>query len=151
MSDIIAIRTAALEAQLVDLNAQLAEAKAREVLNVGQEYSVQVGKGETAAVITGVLLGQRTRESGAVEFRFSHGAGFNARFYDVSFSKVITGVEGLSSNKIAALITRTQTHLDDVENYVGKVKVAKVRPRVSLVVGSTYNVKIGRASCRERV
>lgn len=144
MSDIIEIRTAALQGQLVELNAQLEEAKAREVLNVGQAYDIQVGKGESAAVVNAVLLGQRTRESGAVEFRFSYGEGFEARFYDVSFSKVITGVEGMSSNKIATLITRAQTALDNVADYVPSTRAAKVRPRLELVVGQTYNVKIGK-------
>jgi hypothetical protein len=144
MSDIIAIRTAAIEAQLVELAAQMEQAKAREVLSVGATYDVHVGKGETAALISAVLLGQRTRESGAVEFRFSHGEGFNARFYDVSFSKVVTGIEGMSSNKVASLITRAQTALADVENFVPKTRVAKERPRLVLVVGNTYNLKVGK-------
>lgn len=143
-TSIIEIRTAALQSKLVELKAQLQEALAREVLVEGQVYQIHVGKGDTAAVISATLVGQRARENGAVEFRFSAGVGFDARYYDLSFSKVVTDVEGMSSNKIAQLITRTETALADVENYVPGTRAAGVFPRIVLVVGGVYSIKTGR-------
>jgi uncharacterized protein YxjI len=147
MSEVIIARTAQLNAQLVELSAALAEAVAREVLVVGDVYTIQVGKGETAKVLEAKLVGQRQlNAASAVEFRFEHGEGFDARFYDLSYSKVVLPVgEGevpLSSNKIAALITRATTNLANVDSYVGKV--AKVAAKVEVVVSQTYNIKTGK-------
>jgi hypothetical protein len=138
----IEIRTNELNALIADLTVQLNEAKAREQLVVGKVYSVHVGKGETAALIEAVLIGQRDNANGVPEFRFSHGEGFNARFFDVSFSKVVTDVEGMSSNKIGTLLTRAKTNLENVATYTGKIK--SVKTPVELVVGQTYQLKTGK-------
>lgn len=135
----IQARVDLLNVTLAELQTQLAEATANEVLVVGNQYSIHVGKGDTARVIEATLLGQRTKENGAAEFRFSHGESFDARFYDVSFTKVVTDVEGLSSAKVAANISRVETKINDL--LTGKVKIKGL---IEIENGSTYNVKVGK-------
>ena len=135
----IQARVDLLNVTLAELQTQLAEATAKEVLVVGNQYSIHVGKGDTARVIEATLLGQRTKENGSAEFRFSHGESFDARFYDVSFTKVVTDVEGLSSAKVAANISRVETKINDL--LTGKVKIKGL---IEIENGSTYNVKVGK-------
>ena len=135
----IQARVDLLNVTLAELQTQLAEATAKEVLVVGNQYSIHVGKGDTARVIEATLIGQRTKENGAAEFRFSHGEGFDARFYDVSFTKVVTDAEGLSSAKVAANISRVETKINDL--LTGKVKIKGL---IEIENGSTYNIKVGK-------
>ena len=135
----IQARVDLLNMTLAELQTQLAEATAKEVLVVGNQYSIHVGKGATARVIEATLLGQRTKENSAAEFRFSHGDGFDARFYDVSFTKVVTDAEGLSSAKVAANIGRVETKINDL--LTGKVKIKGL---IEIENGQTYNIKVGK-------
>lgn len=137
----VAAVTAKVNAEIEALKVQLAEASAAETLNVGSVYSIHVGKGETARVIEATLIGQRTRENGSAEFRFSAGEGFDARYYDVSYNKVVLDLpEGaVTSAAIAKQISR-------LEN-----KVATVRERLEaqalreqLTDGETYEIKVGK-------
>jgi len=128
-----------LNLTLVELKEQLQAALAKEILVVGESYSLHVGKGETARVVEGTLMGQRVKDNGAAEFKFSVGEGFDARFFETSFSKVITDVEGMSSAKVAANISRVETKITDLLS--GNVKIKGV---IDLVNGETYTVRTGK-------
>lgn len=122
-----------------ELQVQLAAALATETLNVGQTYSISIGRGDTARVVEAQLLGQRVKENGATEFRFSHGEGFDARFYDVSYNRVVTDNDGVPSATIAKNIARLETNIENLIS--GKTAVKGV---LDLENGQTYNVKVGR-------
>lgn len=137
----IATVTAKINAEIEVLKAQLVEATAAETLVNGNTYSIHVGKGETARVIEAVLIGQRTKENGAAEFRFSAGEGFDARFYDVSYGKVVLDLpEGtVTSAAIAKQITRLETKRDGLAE-----KLAAQALRETLVDGQAYDIKVGK-------
>ena len=122
-----------------ELQVQLDAALATETLNVGSTYSISIGRGDTARVVEAELLGQRVKENGATEFRFSHGEGFDARFYDLAYNRVVTDNDGVSSATIARNIARLETN---IANFVsGKTAVQGV---LDLENGQTYEVKVGR-------
>ena len=137
----VAAVTAKVNAEIEALKVQLAEVSAAETLNVGSVYSIHVGKGETARVIEATLIGQRTRENGSAEFRFSAGEGFDARYYDVSYGKVVIDLpEGaVTSAAIAKQITRLETKVANVRE-----KLEKQALREQLTDGETYEIKVGK-------
>ena len=137
----VAAVTAKVLAEIAELKVQLAEASANETLNVGQKYSIHVGKGETARVIEATLIGQRQRENGSAEFRFSAGEGFDARYYDVSYNKVVLDLpEGaVTSASIAKQITRLETKIATIRE-----KLEAQALREQLTDGETYEIKVGK-------
>lgn len=130
-----------LQAQVVELKQQIIDVAATEALTVGQVYSIQVGKGETSRVLDATLIGQRSRDNGAVEYRFSHGEGFDARFYDLSIQKVVREVpEGtITSAALAKQVSRIETKILNIR--AGKVRVRGV---IEIQDGGTYNIKVGK-------
>lgn len=137
----VAAVTAKVQAEIAELKVQLAEASANETLNVGQQYSIHVGKGETARVIEATLIGQRQRDNGSAEFRFSAGEGFDARYYDVSYNKVVLDLpEGaVTSASIAKQITRLETKIATIRE-----KLEAQALREQLTDGETYEIKVGK-------
>lgn len=137
------IQSAAIQADIDALKVQLAEATQNETLVVGSTYTISVGRAETARVISATLIGERVTENGTKQYRFSAGEGFDARFYDLPFSKVVVDVpEGqLSSDAIGRNITR-------LENKLAKLaeSIAEQEAREALVEGQTYNITVGKPS-----
>lgn len=133
--------TAKLNAEIDTLKADLEAAASKEQLVVGETYSISVGKGETARVIEATLVGQRVRENGSPEFRFSAGEGFDARFYDVSYNKVAVELEEgqVPSATIAKNIVRLENKRDGLA-----AKLEAQAARETLVDGETYEIKVGK-------
>lgn len=135
-----------LRGNIAELQVALSAALANEQLTDGAVYSIHIGKGDTARVVEATLLGQRVKDNGAAEFRFSHGEGFDARFYDVAYNRVVTDNEGVSSASIAKNITRIENNIENLLS--GKVSVKGV---IDIVNGGTYKVKVGRGDTADEV
>lgn len=144
----VQILTDKINAEIEVLRAELTAAIAGETLVVGQTYSIHIGKGDTARVIEATLMGQRVRENGSAEFRFSAGEGFDARFYDVSYGKVVLDLpEGtVTSATIAKNIARLETKRDGL---AAKLEAQALREQ--LVDGQTYDLKVGKGDTADVV
>lgn len=136
----------AARVQIEELKQQIQEVAATEALVVGQTYSISVGKGETARVIEATLIGERKKDTGASEFRFSAGTGFDARFYDLSINKVIRDVpEGtISSATLSKNISRLETTIENLLS--GKVRL---KGQIDIVNGQQYTIKCGKPGSGE--
>lgn len=142
----VQVKIDTLRANIAELQVALAAALATEQLVDGAVYSIHIGKGETARVVEATLIGQRIKDNGAAEFRFSHGEGFDARFYDIAYNRVVTDNEGVSSATITRNIARIETNIENLIS--GKTAVKGV---LDLVNGGTYKVKVGRGDTADEV
>lgn len=79
---------AKIEARLASFSDDLAEALAREQLELGAVYTIKVGRGETRREIQAVLYAQEQSEQGT-KLRFFAGEGFDAAFYDGTPAMVV--------------------------------------------------------------
>lgn len=136
----------AARAEIEVLKQRIQEVAATEALVVGQQYSIQVGKGETARIIEATLIGERKKDTGASEYRFSAGEGFDARFYDLSINKVVRDVpEGtVSSATLSKQVSRLETSIENLLS--GKVKL---KGQIDLVNGESYTIKTGKPGSGE--
>lgn len=91
-SAVISSIIAKIERRLASFDADLAEALERETLEVGQVYTIRVGRGDTRREIQAVLYAQAQTEQGT-KLRFFAGEGFDAAFYDGTPSMVVLGSE----------------------------------------------------------
>ena len=151
-SSFYAGRIAKIAAAIVALQAEQVQAQAREVLDVGATYHIQVGKGETADVVPAVLIGQRTNDKGVNELRFQTGEGFDARFHDVKIGRVVfpESEDGAdkprSSAKIAAILDKLAA-----DKEVAEANLVEAEARETLEDGKQYNIQIGRGETRRVV
>lgn len=136
----------AARVEIEALKQRIQEVAGTEALVVGQTYSISVGKGETARIIEAVLIGERKKDTGASEFRFSAGEGFDARFYDLSINKVIRDVpEGtVSSATLSKQVSRLETSIENLLS--GKVKL---KGQIDIVTGQQYIIKVGKPGSGE--
>lgn len=81
-----------IERRLASFDADLAEALARETLEVNKVYTIRVGRGDTRREIQAVLYAQAQTEQGT-KLRFFAGEGFEAAFYDGTPSMVVLDSE----------------------------------------------------------
>ena len=91
-SAVISSIIAKIERRLASFDADLAEALERETLEVGQVYTIRVGRGDTRREIQAVLYAQAQTEQGT-KLRFFAGEGFEAAFYDGTPSMVVLDSE----------------------------------------------------------
>lgn len=91
-SAVISSIIAKIERRLASFDADLAEALARETLEVNQVYTIRVGRGDTRREIQAVLYAQAQTEQGT-KLRFFAGEGFEAAFYDGTPSMVVLDSE----------------------------------------------------------
>ena len=91
-SAVISSIIAKIERRLASFDADLAEALERETLEVGQVYTIRVGRGDTRREIQAVLYDQAQTEQGT-KLRFFSGEGFEAAFYDGTPSMVVLDSE----------------------------------------------------------
>lgn len=155
-----------LRTKLDELKAELLDAQAREVFNVGAEYNLRVGSPANPSTAVGVLLGYFTTEKGATKLRFQIGSGMDTRIVDLSPAAIIVGevapvqkfaedgspvvdAEGnlvfekppvaRTSGVISSVITKTEDRIIEVQaDY--DLALAKE----SLEVGKVYTIKYGR-------
>ena len=139
VSPAVQVKIDAAREAIAELQVQMSAALANETLVDGAVYSIHIGKGDTAAVVEATLIGQRVKDNGASEYRFSHGEGFDARYYDLPYNRVVTDNDAVSSATIAKNIARIETTIENLIS--GKTTVKGV---IDLVNGQTYNVKVGR-------
>lgn len=91
-SAVISSIIAKIERRLASFDADLAEALARETLEVNKVYTIRVGRGDTRREIQAVLYAQAQTEQGT-KLRFFAGEGFEAAFYDGTPSMVVLDSE----------------------------------------------------------
>lgn len=151
-SSFYAARISKVQAALATLAAEAAVAEAREVLTDGQTYSIKTGIGESAAVVEGVLVGQRKNEAGVTEFRFQVGSGFDARFHDVKANRVVwpAPAEGETEVRSTAKIAAVKAKLE-ADLVVLETDLAAAEARETLEDGKTYTIRLGRADTKRDV
>ena len=141
-----------LQTKMDELQAERATALATEVLENGQTYHFNYGKGETRAVLEGVLIAQGVVD-GATKYRFQVGEGMDARFFDVrAKALVVVGEEGegeagaRSSAKLNSLISKIEADIEALE-----AEAVEAEAREALTEGETYNIKVGRGDTAQVV
>lgn len=155
-SSFYAGRISKVSATLVALQAELVQAQARETLETGSTYKISIGKGETAAIVDAVLVGQRVNDKGVTELRFQSGEGFDARFHDIKANRVVLpeaevaeGEEAKplrSSAKLVSVIEKVKADLVVLES---DLEAAEAREQ--LVDGQHYTIRIGRGENKRDV
>lgn len=147
----ISAKIALLPALREELTKKLEEAKAREVLVVGNKYPLYRGKGENRTVVEGELLKQRTNEDGGTEFLFEVADEFEpvrctARALATDTAKDAEGKKLPSSAGIAKRLAA----LADAEEVL-ETQLLEALEREQLTVGQTYNIRVGRGDSAEVV
>lgn len=90
----IATQIETIEARLVTLRTQLAQAQAKDVtLEPGQDISFNYGRGETRSVKSGKVVGENIAENGVKFVKVCVGEGFSAEFFTVRKVDVLLDIE----------------------------------------------------------
>lgn len=134
----ITAKIARLTDRQAEFSAALAAAQASEVLNIGEVYTVTVGRGENKTEVQATLVAQRTNEKGVQEYRLTYGEGFEQKFVDGT-SRLFGAKEGKSSAELASIVEKIGNDLEALET-----DLQNALAREALVINSTYNIKIGR-------
>lgn len=126
-----------------DLQAELELAVASETLEKGATYSIKVGRGENRETVDAVLVAQRTNEKGATEYRFQYGDEFEAKFVNGTARLLASAGDGEGEIRSSAVVSKLLEKLaDDITALETDLEDALAREQ--LVVGATYQIKIGR-------
>lgn len=77
-----------LEAELFELSAEIEAIDALAAVAEGSVVNITIGKGETAKVVTGTVIGVREDEDGTKSYKVTYGSGFDADIAVVKASKI---------------------------------------------------------------
>ena len=130
-----------------DLQVALAEAREAETLTVGNVYPIQVGKIGAVEIVDATLLGIFTDEDGKSTFKFTYGDGADTEVVKCSAHRIkITDAEGKPVKTVAQVEAQIAAAHAKVAKLEEEAAIAKERE--NLVVGETYNIKVGRGDTR---
>ena len=140
-------KIANIEAKLQELLAELQEAQAREVLEIGAEYPIYQGRGEERTVVKAKLLAQRVAEDGSTTYAFQV---LDTGEFATGTARIIAKEtdDGAvrSSDKIKKVIERLEADKEATEK-----ALEEALARENLTVGETYRIRVGRGKTAETV
>lgn len=138
---------------LPELREELTQAEAAEVLNIGEEYAFEYGKGETKRAYIGRLIAAgevKSEKRSRFVYRFLVGEGLDQVFLDVTRDKIEAETvwqEGVrEASEIRKDITKIENQIEDlIED-----RDTPVEP-LELVDGQSYQIKIGKGATKRIV
>lgn len=77
-----------LEAELIELASEIEAIDTLAAVDVGSVVNITIGKGDTAKVVTGTVIGVREDEDGTKSYKVTYGSGFDADIAVVKASKL---------------------------------------------------------------
>ena len=141
-------RKVVVSGQIDKLEAELATAKERETLTVGEDYTIKVGRKSeqaelnTYAEVQATLIAQ-AEQDGKIIYKFRYGAGFNETTVVGDANRVVweDGDEKVRSTEVITnRIVKAQDELEALDT-----EYAEAEARESVAAGDTVFVKLGRS------
>ncbi len=138
---------------LPQLRKELTQAEAAEVLNIGEEYAFEYGKGETKRAYTGRLIATgeaKSEKRSRFVYRFLVGEGLDQVFLDVTRDKIKADVELPEGVREASEIRKDITK---IENQIEDLIEDRDTPvgQLELTDGQSYQIKIGKGATKRIV
>ena len=140
--------------QIKKLEAELATAKERETLTVGEDYTVKVGRKSeqaelnTYAEVQATLIAQ-AEQDGKIIYKFRYGEGFDETTVVGDANRVVweDGDEKVRSTEVITnRIVKAQDELEALDT-----EYAEAEARESVASGDTVFVKLGRGETAREV
>ena len=140
--------------QIKKLEAELATAKERETLTVGEDYTIKVGRKSeqaelnTYAEVQATLIAQ-AEQDGKIIYKFRYGAGFDETTVVGDANRVVweDGDEKVRSTEVITnRIVKAQDELEALDT-----EYTEADARESVAAGDTLAVKLGRGKTAREV
>ena len=140
--------------QIEKLEAELATAKERETLTVGEDYTIKVGRKSeqaelnTYAEVQATLIAQ-AEQDGKIIYKFRYGSGFDETTVVGDANRVVweDGDEKVRSTEVITnRIVKAQDELEALDT-----EYAEAEARESVAAGDTVSVKLGRGETAREV
>ena len=151
-------RKVVVAGQIEKLEAELATAKKRETLNVGEDYTIKVGRKSeqaelnTYAEVQATLIAQ-AEQDGKIIYKFRYGDGFDETTVVGDANRVVWYDDGddgdekvRSTEVIMNRIIKAQDELEALDT-----EYAEAEARESVAAGDTVSVKLGRGETAREV
>ena len=151
-------RKVVVAGQIEKLEAELATAKKRETLNVGEDYTIKVGRKSeqaelnTYAEVPATLIAQ-AEQDGKIIYKFRYGDGFDETTVVGDANRVVWYDDGddgdekvRSTEVITNRIIKAQDELEALDT-----EYAEAEARESVAAGDTVSVKLGRGETAREV
>ena len=147
-------RKVVVAGQIEKLEAELATAKERETLTVGEDYTIKVGRKSeqaelnTYAEVQATLIAQ-AEQDGKIIYKFRYGEGFDETTVVGDANRVVweDGDEKVRSTEVITnRILKAQDELEALDT-----EYAEAEARESVAAGDTVSVKLGRGETAREV
>ena len=147
-------RKVVVAGQIKKLEAELATAKERETLTVGEDYTIKVGRKSeqaelnTYAEVQATLIAQ-AEQDGKIIYKFRYGEGFDETTVVGDANRVVweDGDEKVRSTEVITnRIVKAQDELEALDT-----EYAEAEARESVAAGDTVSVKLGRGETAREV
>ena len=147
-------RKVVVAGQIEKLEAELATAKERETLTVGEDYTIKVGRKSeqaelnTYAEVQATLIAQ-AEQDGKIIYKFRYGEGFDETTVVGDANRVVweDGDEKVRSTEVITnRIVKAQDELEALDT-----EYAEAEARESVAAGDTVSVKLGRGETAREV
>ena len=147
-------RKVVVAGQIEKLEAELATAKERETLAVGEDYTIKVGRKSeqaelnTYAEVQATLIAQ-AEQDGKIIYKFRYGEGFDETTVVGDANRVVweDGDEKVRSTEVITnRILKAQDELEALDT-----EYAEAEARESVAAGDTVSVKLGRGETAREV
>ena len=147
-------RKVVVAGQIKKLEAELATAKERETLTVGEDYTIKVGRKSeqaelnTYAEVQATLIAQ-AEQDGKIIYKFRYGEGFDETTVVGDANRVVweDGDEKVRSTEVITnRIVKAQDELEALDT-----EYAEAEARESVASGDTVSVKLGRGETAREV
>ncbi|WP_353772356.1 hypothetical protein, partial [Bacillus sp. AP50] len=147
-------RKVVVAGQIEKLEAELATAKERETLTVGEDYTIKVGRKSeqaelnTYAEVQATLIAQ-AEQDGKIIYKFRYGEGFDETTVVGDANRVVweDGDDKVRSTEVITnRIVKAQDELEALDT-----EYADAEARESVAAGDTVSVKLGRGETAREV
>lgn len=138
---------------LPQLREELTQAEAAEMLNIGEVYVFEYGKGETKKAYTGRLIATgevKSEKRSRFVYRFLVGEGLDQVFLDVTRDKIEADVVQLDGVREASEIRKDITKIENQIEDLIEDRDTPVEP-LELADGGSYQIKIGKGATKRIV
>lgn len=138
---------------LPQLREELTQAEAAEVLDIGEVYVFEYGKGETKKAYTGRLIATgevKSEKRSRFVYRFLVGEGLDQVFLDVTRDKIEADVVQLDGVREASEIRKDITKIENQIEDLIEDRDTPVEP-LELTDGQSYQIKIGKGATKRIV
>lgn len=138
---------------LPQLREELTQAEAAEVLDIGEVYVFEYGKGETKKAYTGRLIAAgevKSEKRSRFVYRFLVGEGLDQVFLDVTRDKIEADVVQLDGVREASEVRKDITKIENQIEDLIEDRDTPLEP-LELTDGQSYQIKIGKGATKRIV